>query len=67
MTPISRGFSGRRRDTDEADRLPPGQYLVRDFPVLSYGPTPRTALEEWSFAITGAVDEPLQIAPSEIK
>jgi DMSO/TMAO reductase YedYZ molybdopterin-dependent catalytic subunit len=59
MTPISRGFSGRRRDTDEADRLPPGQYLVRDFPVLSYGPTPRTALEEWSFAITGAVDEPL--------
>jgi DMSO/TMAO reductase YedYZ molybdopterin-dependent catalytic subunit len=26
--------------------------------VLSAGPTPRTPLEEWSFAITGEVDEP---------
>jgi DMSO/TMAO reductase YedYZ molybdopterin-dependent catalytic subunit len=36
--------------------LPPGQYLVRDFPVLSAGPTPHTALEAWSFTITGEVD-----------
>src|SRR5215204_6258107 len=47
---ISRGFSGRRRDHD-AD-LPPGQYLTEDFPVLSAGPTPRIALDEWEFAIT---------------
>jgi DMSO/TMAO reductase YedYZ molybdopterin-dependent catalytic subunit len=38
--------------------VPPGQYLVDDFPVLSAGPTPHVALAEWTFTITGAVDEP---------
>ncbi len=33
---VSPGFSGRRRPG--ADNLPPGQYLVNDFPVLSAGP-----------------------------
>ena len=36
----------------------PGQYLTTDFPVLSAGPTPHAPLDEWSFAIGGAVDEP---------
>jgi DMSO/TMAO reductase YedYZ molybdopterin-dependent catalytic subunit len=57
MPPISRGFRGRRRSDAEARRLPPGQYLTSDFPVLSAGPTPRTPLEAWSFTIDGAVDE----------
>jgi DMSO/TMAO reductase YedYZ molybdopterin-dependent catalytic subunit len=57
MTPITRGFRGKRRDADPS-RLPPGQYLVEDFPVLSAGPTPHTPLEEWSFTISGANDEP---------
>jgi DMSO/TMAO reductase YedYZ molybdopterin-dependent catalytic subunit len=54
---VSRGFRGKRRDEGPGDRVPPGQYLVDDFPVLSAGPTPRTALEEWDFTITGAVAE----------
>jgi hypothetical protein len=41
---ISRAFRGRRMRHDE--RLPPGQYLVDGFPVLSAGPTPHTPLEE---------------------
>ena len=57
MSPIARGFFGKRRDTEYGDRLPPGQYTVKDFPVLSYGPTPHTPLDEWTFAVTGAVDE----------
>jgi DMSO/TMAO reductase YedYZ molybdopterin-dependent catalytic subunit len=56
MAPISRGFRGRQREVDPS-RTPPGQYLVRDFPVLSAGPTPRTPLAEWTFTIDGAVDE----------
>src|SRR5919198_1784623 len=57
MARISRGFHGRpRREVDPA-RVPPGQYVVDDFPVLSAGPTPRTPLDEWSFTIDGAVDE----------
>jgi DMSO/TMAO reductase YedYZ molybdopterin-dependent catalytic subunit len=58
MAFISRGFRGRQRDRDKQDRLPPGQYSVDDFPVLSAGPTPRTPLSEWSFSITGQIDEP---------
>lgn len=54
---ISRGFKGRRRSEQAAARLPPGQYQVDDFPVLSAGPTPHTALEMWTFTITGRVAE----------
>jgi len=57
MSFISRGFRGRPRDQVAAGRLPPGQHLVQDFPVLSAGPTPRTPLSEWTFSITGAVDQ----------
>ena len=57
MSFITRGFTGRRRDPAQADRLPPGQYLVRDFPVLSAGPTPHIAPAEWTFSVTGEVDE----------
>jgi DMSO/TMAO reductase YedYZ molybdopterin-dependent catalytic subunit len=47
---FSRGFSGRRRSSDE--NLPPGQYLTEDFPVLSAGPTPRVDLDEWELRVT---------------
>jgi DMSO/TMAO reductase YedYZ molybdopterin-dependent catalytic subunit len=57
---VSRGFRGRPRDGENQDRLPPGQYLVEDFPVLSAGPTPRTPLTEWTFSITGEIDQPKQ-------
>jgi DMSO/TMAO reductase YedYZ molybdopterin-dependent catalytic subunit len=59
MPPISRGFRGRRRRDVDTARIPPGQYVVDDFPVLSAGPTPRTPVDEWSFMIDGQVDEPV--------
>ncbi len=55
---VSRGFRGRRREPVDPSRVPPGQHVVDDFPVLSAGPTPHTALEDWSFTIKGAVDDP---------
>jgi DMSO/TMAO reductase YedYZ molybdopterin-dependent catalytic subunit len=58
MSYVSRGFRGRPRREGADGRVPPGQYLVDDFPVLSAGPTPRTSLDDWSFTITGEVDEP---------
>jgi DMSO/TMAO reductase YedYZ molybdopterin-dependent catalytic subunit len=58
MTFTSRSFHGRPRDQAPADRLPPGQYLERDFPVLSAGPTPRTPVDRWTFSITGEIDTP---------
>ena len=53
---ISRAFRGRRRTPEElADRLPPGQYYEPGYPVLTAGPTPRIAPEEWGFRIDGMV------------
>src|SRR6201984_3001163 len=49
MAITSRGFSGRRSATDV--KLPPGQYLTPDFPVLSTGPTPHVPLDQWEFTI----------------
>jgi DMSO/TMAO reductase YedYZ molybdopterin-dependent catalytic subunit len=57
MPRVSRGFIGRRRPVADASRVPPGQYVTRDFPVLSAGPTPHTPLSQWSFTIDGAVQE----------
>ena len=66
---ISRGFVGKRREPEaaRANRVPPGQYLTRDFPVLSAGPTPRTPLAQWTFRIQGLVREPVQWSWEEFK
>jgi DMSO/TMAO reductase YedYZ molybdopterin-dependent catalytic subunit len=56
----SRGFVGKRRADAASGRIPPGQYLTEDFPVLSAGPTPHTPLAQWSFKIDGLVDEPVR-------
>jgi DMSO/TMAO reductase YedYZ molybdopterin-dependent catalytic subunit len=57
MPPISHGFRGRRGEEAEAGRVPQGQYVTPDFPVLSAGPTPHQSLESWSFEIRGELDE----------
>jgi DMSO/TMAO reductase YedYZ molybdopterin-dependent catalytic subunit len=48
---VTRGFTGRKPPTDSAGRIPPGQHLVDDFPVLSAGPTPHIGMEKWSFTL----------------
>jgi DMSO/TMAO reductase YedYZ molybdopterin-dependent catalytic subunit len=60
MSFVSRGFHRRRVDPEQDGRVPPGQYVTSDFPVLSAGPTPHRPLEAWSFSIAGEVDEPVQ-------
>ena len=57
---VSRGFVGKRRGAGTANRVPPGQYVTLDYPVLSAGPTPRTPLDRWDFAIEGLVREPVK-------
>jgi DMSO/TMAO reductase YedYZ molybdopterin-dependent catalytic subunit len=50
-TPISRGFRSRRQEHNQKNRVPPGQYVTTDFPVLSAGPTPQIKLENWNFVL----------------
>src|SRR5436190_3012619 len=65
MPLISRGFRGRQSECP-SDRVPPGQHLVDDFPVLSAGPTPHTPLEEWTFTIDGG-DAPVRWTWDELR
>jgi DMSO/TMAO reductase YedYZ molybdopterin-dependent catalytic subunit len=59
---VSRGFVGKRREpaAGTANRIPPGQHEVKDFPVLSAGPTPRVNLGRWTFTIEGLVRQPVR-------
>ncbi|TCC26834.1 sulfite oxidase-like oxidoreductase [Kribbella speibonae] len=63
----SRNFHGRRRADVNPVRVPPGQYVTPEFPVLSAGPTPRMPLESWSFTIRGAVEETVSWTWDELR
>lgn len=41
----------------EAERLPPGQHLVKDWPVLDLGVHPNVAADRWTLRVFGAVEE----------
>jgi len=45
----------------ETERLPPGQHLVRDWPVLDLGQQPDVPLERWKLTIGGLVDHPVTL------
>lgn len=51
-----RGLTGR----PGRDRLPPGQRLTTDWPVLDLGVQPNLSTAEWSLSVGGAVDAPLR-------
>jgi DMSO/TMAO reductase YedYZ molybdopterin-dependent catalytic subunit len=65
MSIISRGFRGRRPSAP-AGRVPPGQYLVGGFPVLSAGPTPHTPTDRWDLAVVGAVDSEVRLTWADL-
>jgi DMSO/TMAO reductase YedYZ molybdopterin-dependent catalytic subunit len=43
------------------DRLPPGQHLVTDFPVLDLGGDPDITLANWRLGVTGEVENPIEL------
>ncbi|MEE8346908.1 MAG: sulfite oxidase-like oxidoreductase [Dehalococcoidia bacterium] len=54
-------LSRRSKDRDKyGDRLPPGQKVVEDWPVLTYGGTPKIDLATWRLRIHGAVDQEVE-------
>src|ERR1700730_11052525 len=48
---ISRGFRSKRREQTTKNRVPPGQYVTTEFPILSAGPTPQTKVANWNLAL----------------
>ena len=55
----------QEREETAHPRLPPGQYLTKKWPVLSYEPTPRLDPTTWRFTVSGLVEEPFQLTWEE--
>ena len=53
-----RGVFAARRENVSSSRVPPGQHVVDDYPVLSAGPTPRVSLDTWTFSVDREIDTP---------
>ena len=70
---LSRVF-GRNRESgavekrpDGLDRLPPGQYLTKKWPILSYEPTPRFDPAKYHFKVWGLVEESFELNWDELQ
>ncbi|MGB7060705.1 MAG: sulfite oxidase-like oxidoreductase [Geitlerinemataceae cyanobacterium] len=47
----------QKPDEELSDRFPPGQYLAKGFPVLTYGETPIVTPDNWEFRVWGLAKE----------
>ena len=54
-------FLTGRHARAETERLPPGQHLVRDWPVLDLGMQPDIARDAWRLDVVGEVAAPLHL------
>ena len=56
-----RKFLTGRIARSDTERLPPGQHLVRDWPVLDLGRQPDIATVRWQLRIDGLVERPVTL------
>jgi DMSO/TMAO reductase YedYZ molybdopterin-dependent catalytic subunit len=56
-----RRFIGDTPATGARERLPPGQHVVTDWPVLDLGRTPDVATARWRLEIGGLVERPVTL------
>ena len=47
----------RKPDSIESERVPPGQYLTKGFPIMTYGQTPHIDRSQWQLRVWGLVGE----------
>lgn len=58
---------GPKYPEEVAKRIPPGQRLVKTWPVLHYGAIPRSDGSDWTLEVAGLVDEPFTLSYEELK
>ena len=46
---------------DQGERVPPGQFLTKKFPVLTYGSTPKIDLGAWKMRVFGLVAQEVEL------
>ena len=42
---------------NQGERVPPGQFLSKKFPVLTYGSPPKVDMDTWTFKVFGVVNQ----------
>jgi DMSO/TMAO reductase YedYZ molybdopterin-dependent catalytic subunit len=52
--------------SDGLDRLPPGQYHTKKWPILTYEPTPKFDPAAYRFRVWGAVENPFELTWAEL-
>jgi DMSO/TMAO reductase YedYZ molybdopterin-dependent catalytic subunit len=50
-----------------ADRIPPGQRLVKSWPVLHYGAIPKFDGTNWDLEVSGLVEHPFTLSYAELR
>ena len=58
---------GPRYPEEIAKRIPPGQRLVKTWPVLHFGPVPDFDESTWNLEVNGLVDNPYSLTYAELK
>jgi DMSO/TMAO reductase YedYZ molybdopterin-dependent catalytic subunit len=54
-------FLTGRSARPDSERLPPGQHLVRDWPILDLGLQPEISRDQWRLTIGGSVENPVAL------
>jgi DMSO/TMAO reductase YedYZ molybdopterin-dependent catalytic subunit len=62
MAPFSKNYP-----PEIAPRIPPGQRLVKTWPVLHYGPIPTFDGQNWDLELTGLVEDPVTLSYQELR
>ena len=60
-------FGGPRYPEEVAKRVPPGNRLVKGWPVLHYGPVPKFDEAAWNLEVFGLVENPFTLSYSELR
>src|SRR5436309_13772222 len=60
-------FGGPKYPPEVAARVPPGQRLVKSWPVLHYGPIPSFDGTNWEVEISGLVAKPFTLSYQELR
>ncbi len=58
---------GKKYPEEIAKRVPPGQRLVKRWPVLHYGPIPKFDQANWDLRVFGDVDKEVTLTYEELK
>ncbi len=61
------GSLGQRLPEEVAKRVPPGQRLVKGWPVLHYGSIPSFDEATWDLEVAGLVENPFKLTYAELK